>query len=290
MSTNLPKTNLALIFHYGREALGNRRKDLLLITVIFILVPNLLAYLAWQSTAIQAVDALNSMTNMPAITEIESLFATVSSLIVAPSLAFGVLKILGILTLARSCVDYFESRPGSIGSVISRAGRVLLTKGLGVVLILIIISPVIFLMPFLRALAMSMLVMLPVTLVAGGNGGLRTTWETIFLKYATTTSFGRWPVFINVLSVTGIFLTALFGVSLLIDQISVLDTIFEMPAGILDKTISIPGIQMNAGLLISGLMNLIWESFAITMIIPFTAAIYHLSTAPSDHVPFSTNA
>ena len=153
-----------------------------------------------------------------------------------------------------------------------------------------ILLPSLVVVPLIQSVALSMLVMLPVTLVASGNGGLRTTWETIFLKYATTTSFGRWPVFINVLSVTGIFLTALFGVSLLIDQISVLDTIFEMPAGILDKTISIPGIQMNAGLLISGLMNLIWESFAITMIIPFTAAIYHLSTAPSDHVPFSTNA
>jgi hypothetical protein len=150
------------------------------------------------------------------------------------------------------------------------------------------VLPVLVLMPLLRAVAMSMLVMLPVTLVAGSAGGFKTAWDTLFLKYASKTSFGRWPIFINVLSVTGVFLTVFFVVSIGIEAVSVLDTILGIPAGILGADLSAGGVSINTGQFISTAIGILWESLAIMVIIPFTAATYHLSTVPEGHVDFET--
>ena len=288
LSTKLPKTNLAIIFKYGVEALSNRRKDLLLITFMFIMLPQILAFFMWNMTASEATLSLGSLTQIKLIDQIETFFAAISSRVLGWAIISGGLGVVGILTLARTSVDYFESRPGPVFDVTKRALRVLLTKGPGALLLLILVMPVLVLMPLLRAVAMSMLVMLPVTLVAGAGGGFRTAWDTLFLKYANRTDFGRWPVFINVLSVTGIFLTVFFAVSMGIETLAVLDTIFGIPAGILATDFHVAQFSVNGGRFISAAVGILWESLAIAVIVPFTAATYHLSTVPDGHVDFET--
>ncbi len=289
MSTKLPKTSLALIFKYGAEALSNRRKDLLLIAFMFILLPQILSFFIWNMASLEATNSLPRLAGPNLIDQIEVFFTGISSRVLVWSLISGVLGLTGVLTLARTSVDYFESRPGPLVEVTKRAIRILLTKGPGALLLLMMVLPVLVLMPLLRAVAMSMLVMLPVTLVAGSGGGFKTAWDTLFLKYASKTSFGRWPIFINVLSITGIFLTLFFVVSIGIEASAVLDTIIEIPAGILDVDLSAAGISVNAGQLISTVVGILWESLAIMVIIPFTAATYHLSTVPEGHVDFETS-
>ena len=139
LSTKLPKTNLAMIFKYGVEALSNRRKDLLLITFLFIMLPQILAFFIWNMTASEATLTLGSLTQVKLIDQIETFFAAISSRVLGWAIISGGLGVIGILTLARTSVDYFESRPGPVFDVTKRALRVLLTKGPGALLLLILV-------------------------------------------------------------------------------------------------------------------------------------------------------
>ena len=286
MSTTHAKTSLTDIFKYGYEALKNRRKDLFLISLCFLLLPQLAATMAWGTAAASTVWSLQAFQDLSPKLQFQAVLMLFSSKIVISTFFATTMGLLGILALARSSVDYFESFPGTLKQVCLRSVRVLVTKGLGCFLLLAMVLPTLVLMPLLRAVAMSMLVMLPVTLVTGALGGFRTGWDTLFLRYATKTSFGRWPIFVNVLSVAGIFLTLFFGVSLLIEYISIADTLLDIPAGFLGHTLHINGLSINGGIALTNILQVLWECFAITAVIPFTAAIYHLSTVPAGHVPF----
>ena len=290
LSTHLQRPTLALIFTYGREALGNRRKLLLSIAFLFVFCPQLLIYLAWAKASSGIKQELVNTASLAPLAQILALFQGVTRLVALPSLIGAALLMVGVLALARTSVDYFESRPDGFKQILARALRVLLTKGLGVFVLLTILLPALTILPLLRAVAMSMLVMLPVTLVANTNGGFKTTWDTLLLKYASQTKYGRWPTFINVLSMTGLFLTALFGVTLLINLVSSLDAVFELPAGFLANDVTFAGLTINCGWMLSAFLGLIWESVAIAVIMPFMAAIYHLSTVPEGHTPFEAQA
>ena len=288
MSTSHPKPSLAVIFKYGREALQNRRKDLFFISIVFLVAPQLVVFFAWGSASTQAVKALATLENLSPRLQLEGVFNLISTKVILASLFAGGMGMIGILALARSCVDYFESRPETFRNVVFRAVMVFFKKGIGCLLLIAMVFPTLVLLPLLRAVAMSMLVMLPVTLVAGPSGGFKTGWDTLFLKYANQSASGRWPVFVTVLSVTGVFLTSLFGVSMLIELIGIADTLLELPAGLLATNLHLGGISINSGMALSGFLGLLWECFAIAVILPFTAAIYHLSTVPAGHVPFET--
>ncbi len=286
MSTTHAKTSLTDIFKYGYEALKNRRKDLFLISLCFLLLPQLAATMAWGTAAASTVSSLQAFQDLSPKLQFQAVLMLFSSKIVISTIFAMITSLLGILALARSSVDYFESFPGTLKQVGLRSVRVLVTKGLGCFFLLAMVLPTLVLMPLLRAVAMSMLVMLPVTLVTGTLGGFRTGWDTLFLRYATKTTFGRWPIFVNVLSVAGIFLTLFFGVSLLIEYISIADTLLDIPAGFFGRTLHINGLSINGGIALTNILQVLWECFAITAVMPFTAAIYHLSTVPAGHVPF----
>ena len=288
MSTAHAKTTLTEIFKYGYEALQNRRKDLFLISLCFLVVPNLAAAIAWGSAAAVTVPTLASLQSLSPRLQFEAILQIVSNRVLGVTFFATIMGILGVLALARSSVDYFESFPGTFKQVSKRSLRVLLTKGLGCFFLLAMVLPALLLMPLLRAVAMSMLVMLPVTLVTGTQGGFRTGWDTLLLRYANQTKFGRWPTFVNVLSVAGIFLTLFFGVSLIIEYLAVADTVLEIPAGFLASNLQVGAFTLNGGLALSSLLQILWESFALAAIVPFTAAIYHLSTVPAGHVAFET--
>jgi len=286
LSTNLPRTNLKLIFDYGRQALGNRRKDLFLIALTFLVLPQIALLLVWGQASTDAVAIMDSWREKSSLQIIEDVFSSVSTQVFGWTALATILGLVGVLTLARTCVDYFESRPATIGNTSARAVRVLLTKGFGSAFLLALMMPILAVLPLLRAVAISLLVMLPITLVTSPNGGFKTTWDSIFLKYATKTLYGRWPTFINVLTVTGLFLTALFGVGLLLDMASVVDTIMEIDDQILGREIKFSGVKIGFGNLISESLYIIWESTWIALLCPFTAATYHLVTLPQDHVGF----
>ncbi len=290
MSTHLQKPTLARIFNYGAEALGNRRKMLVFIAFYFIFCPQFIVWLVWGRVASGVKTRLLETATLSPLHQAVDVFTGIGSQVLAPVLSAAVFVMIGILALARTSVDYFESRPDGFKNTLMKAARVFLTKGLGAVILLIILMPVLTIMPLLRAVALSMLVMLPVTLVASTSGGFTTTWDTLFLRYASSSRYGRWPVFINVLSVAGLFLTALFGISLLIDSLTMADLWFEVPAGILENDLVLGGLTINWGHFLSDVFNLGWESLAIAVIIPFTAAVFHVSTIPEDHTPFETKA
>lgn len=290
MSTHVAKSSLSLIFRYGAEALGNRRKDLFFIALVFILIPQFALLIAWAQASDQAVSLLTELSAKPPIVILEKLLNSITGPIATTGTLVFFLGIIGILSLARTCVDYFESRPTSITNVCLRALRVLVTKGLGTLVFFVILLPVLAIMPLVRAIVISMLIMLPVTLVSSPLGGFRTAWDTLFIKYASRTKFGRWPIFINILSFAGIFLTVLFAVTILIEASSIIDIWFGFKAGFLETDVNLFGIKMAAGVFIAKILSLLWNALWVTIMIPFAAAAYHLSTIPHDHVGFETEA
>ena len=290
LSTQHPKTPLRQILEYGVEALGNRRKELILIGLVFLLLPQLLLALAWAYASTDAVMLLQDWASKPPLDLIEIVWGTTVSRVAPAFFLSFLMGLIGILALARTCVDYFESRPATFGDIILRALRTLFTKGLGAGIFLIILLPVLSLMPLLRAVALSLLVMLPVTLVSSPHGGFRTSWDTLFLKYAMKTRFGRWPVFINILSVSGLFLTVMFALSFLIEASSIADTWLGLPAGIFETELNLIVSKISFGALFSKLLTIFWNSLWLALLMPFAAAALHISTIPGDHVTFEAEA
>lgn len=289
MSTRLQRVQLTDIWSYGREALTNRRKELFFIALFFALVPELLDLFIWQSASLKAVLGLTEVAGRSPIEQIEHLLSVGLSVIALPTILLGLVKALGILMLARTCIDYFESSPKPFGSVVARSFKVLLTKGLGVILALVIIMPVTSVIPFLAVLTLSLLVMLPVTMVTSTKGGLKTTFDTLFLNYTTAARVGgKLPIFMNIVTVAGFFLTLLLGIEFLLEQIPEMDVLMETPSRFFDQDINILGYQMNAALFLSKVLDAFWQVTATTIMIPFTAAIYHLTTAPEGHQDFET--
>ena len=290
MSTNVAKTTLRLIFDYGLEALGNRRKELFFIAFIFIFLPQVVFTLAWAEVARVGVQSLSELPAKPPIAIIEGIIDLLSEYVLSAGAAAFLLGLLGVLAMARTSVDYFESRPSGLGSVLARAGRVFLIKGLGTFLFLAMILPVLAILPLLRAIAVSMLLMLPITLVVSHKGGFRTAWDTLFLKYGAVSRFGRWPIFFNVLTFSGIFLTLLFASIMLIDFLKVMDTWLVIPAGILESELQILDYKVGSGEFIAQILTIIWNTIWFAAAMPFAAATYHLSTMPEDHVTFEATA
>jgi hypothetical protein len=290
LSTNVAKTTLRLIFDYGLEALGNRRKELFFIAFIFIFLPQLVFTLAWAEVARVGVESLQQLPTKPPIAIIEGIIDLISEYVLSAGAGAFLLGFIGVLAMARTSVDYFESRPSGFGSVLARAGRVFLTKGLGTFLFLAMILPVLAILPLLRAIAVSMLLMLPITLVVSHKGGFRTAWDTLFLKYGAVSRFGRWPIFFNVLTFSGIFLTLLFASIMLIDFLKVMDTWLVIPAGLLESELKLLDYKIGSGEFIAQILSMIWNTIWFAIAMPFAAATYHLSTMPEDHVTFEATA
>jgi hypothetical protein len=288
LSTRLQRIQLSEILKYGRETITNRRKDLFLIGLLFLVIPDLAQLLAWQEASSKTDKALAALASRPPLEQIEELASLVTSILALPMLTVLILKAVGVLMLARTSVDYFESRPSPFSSIIGRSMRVLITKGFGVLAFLLIVLPLTSLIPFLFVITISLLVMLPVTLVSSQHGGLKTSMDTLFINYSTTAKGGKSAVFMTILPITGFFLTLMLGVSFLLDQIHMLDVIIERPAGFLTYTTTIFGYTMNMANFITHLVSIIWQASALVIIIPFTAAIYHLSTIPEGHKEFVT--
>jgi hypothetical protein len=290
LSTNVAKTTPRLIFNYGLEALTNRRKELFFIAFIFIFLPQLTLSLAWAEVARVGVESLRELATKPPIVVLEGIIDLLSEYVLSAGIGAFLLGLLGLLALARTSVDYFESRPSSFVDVVARAGRVLLTKGLGTFLFLAVLLPLLAILPLLRAIALSMLLMLPITLVVSHKGGFRTTWDTLFLKYGSLSRFGRWPIFFNVLTFSGIFLTLLFAFIMLIDFLKVIDTWLVIPAGLLEGEVQLFNYKIGWGEFITQILTLVWNTAWFAIAMPFAAATYHLSTMPEDHVNFEASA
>jgi hypothetical protein len=290
LSTHVAKSSLRLIFDYGTQALSNRRKELFFIAFIFLFLPQIALTLVWAETSRTALESLAQLSASSPLAVFETVIQLLSNSLLPVGFLTLLLSLLGILALAQTSVDYFESKPSPIGNVLKRAGKRLLTKGLGTFLFFIVLFPVLAVLPLLRAVALSMLMMLPITLLVSDKGGFRTSWDTLFLKYSGTTRFGRWPIFFNVLSFAGIFLTILFGFIILIDFLKIVDTWLSIPAGLLESEVKIYNYNFGFAEFVAQLMILILNSAWFAVAMPFAAATYHLSTTPEDHVRFEATA
>lgn len=289
LSTNVAKSTLRLIFDYGYEALGNRRKDLFLIAFIFIFLPQVILTLAWAESAKLGVEQLKELSSKSTLLILTDIYELVASRAVSAGILATILGVIGVLALARTCVDYFESRPSSFADVLKRSLWIFARKGVGTLIFFLILLPI-FAHPLLRAISISMLVMLPITLVVSPKGGFLTTWDTLFVTYAKNTRIGRLPTFFNVLAFSGLFLTLLFIVSLLIESLQVVDTLLTIPAGVLETEITIFSYRIGVAQLIGQGLSHIWMCIWMAIVMPFAAAAYHLSTTPDDHVTFEATA
>lgn len=289
MSTRLQNVQLTDIWSYGREAFANRRKELFLIALFFLVLPEAMDLFVWNLAATKTVLALSEPLSRAPIDQLEYLFSVAASMIAPPAIALGLLKTIGVLMLARTSIDYFESQPRPLGSVAFRSISVLIKKGLGTLLALAVILPITSLIPFVAVITLSLLVMLPVTMVTSSKGGFRTSFDTLFLNYTTAARVGgKLPIFMNIVTVAGFFLTLTLGIEFLIELSPELDLLLQTPSGFFGQDINFFGIEMNAAKFIANCLNILWESSATAMIIPFTAAIYHLTTAPEGHQDFQT--
>ena len=288
LSTHVAKSTLRLIFNYGYEALTNRRKDLFLIAFIFVFLPQVLLNLAWAESAKLGAEHLQELSTKSTLQVLSDIYESVATRAIATGVLATILGAIGVLALARTSVDYFESRPSLFSNVLKRSLWIFVRKGIGTLIFLLILLPI-FAHPLLRAISISMLVMLPITLVVSQKGGFMTTWDTLFVTYAKNTRLGRLPTFFNVLAFSGLFLTSLFLVSLMIESIQVVDTLLVIPAGILESDLPIFNYKIGFAQFVGQSLSLIWMCIWMTIVIPFAAAAYHLSTAPDDHVTFEAS-
>lgn len=85
LSTHHTKTNFRQIFEYGAEALGNRRKELILIALVFLVLPQVILAAAWAQASADAVAILGNWTNKAPIDVLEALWLSAAD-DVAPAL------------------------------------------------------------------------------------------------------------------------------------------------------------------------------------------------------------
>lgn len=286
LKAQLPRQGILLVFHYGKECLMNRYKLLLTLAFMFVLLPQLLAFFVESRGVHGYVEAIR----LGALSEGNVLEAWLN--LSAQHLQSGLwasfgcflLGVLGVLALARASADYFEQRPSTISSTTKEASKALLFKGFGALVMLILILIPTSVLAILRVIVMCLLVMLPLELVAGPRGGLRSVWDTVFLNYANTNPRGKWPVFSNMMTVGGMALSLLFLIQLGFVYFLDLDIYLAVTSSWWTNTNSFLGITAAKNQLLAQVLQIILRTLLVAAVFPFVAALRYFS----QHATFQT--
>lgn len=273
------RANLISIFHYGKECLLNRWKMLLLSAFYLIFLPRLLATITFAkgSTAFVKQVREGALNSGPLLDLVVQLAATTLEPVLLVDVIALLLALVGALTTAKLSVDYFEQRPVTIASAMQSGAKTLLFKGLGATVMLLLVMIPTSVMTILRVIVLCLMVMLPLELVSGHNGGMRSVLNALFLRYATPTSGGRWPIFSNMMTIGGLFLSVMFLIQLGLSYLLNIDVLLGVKAAWWIQEIHLFGGTVSRGFLITHLLELAVDSTLIAVAMPFAAALRHFS-------------
>lgn len=279
VTSHTQRNNLSVIFHYGKECLLNRWKLLLNITFFLIFLPRLLSSLVFSQSAKTYVDHIKSgaLSSGNLIQTWENLVATDLQRGTAASMISLILILLGVLALARASVDYFEQRPSSVATSLQAAARALFLKGFGAAIMLVFVLLPSSVLALLRVVVLCLLVMLPLELVAGHKGGMRSVLDVLFLKYAVKGPLGKWPVFSNVMTVGGLSLSIMFLLQLMLVYMLDADVAFGFKSDWWVEQISIFGGTISRSHLIFRILELFFDAGVIALAMPFVASLRFFS-------------
>lgn len=188
------------------------------------------------------------------------------------------MAMVGILALAHMSWDYFEQQPSSFASAAKRGLRTLVRKGFGALIMLAVVFVFSSVLAVLRVIILCLLVMLPIELVAGHSGGIKSVWNSMFLKYSVKSSYGRWPIFSNMMTLGGTVLSIAFLGQLAIAYIGDMDVVMGTAAGVWQKTIPLfGGGTISVAFFVQSLLELIFDTVVIATAMPFVAALRYFS-------------
>lgn len=274
------RSHLAAIFHYGREALLNRWKMLAMCSFLLIFLPRFVAFFAFSSGAQSFARATEegALSRGNLIDEMTALSSATLEKPLVLYLMSLVLTVIGVFALAHMSWDYFEQNPSTFKNAVTRSFKTFLRKGLSafvaVAFILFFSSP----LTILRVVVLCLLVMLPVELVAGHQGGMKSVWHALFLKYSARTPLGRWPIFSNMMTVGGTVLSLAFLVQLGLAYLSDIDVFVGMAAGKWHDQIHLwGGGTVSFAFLVQHILELIFDALILGASMPFIAALRYLS-------------
>ena len=284
-----PRSSLITIFHYGREALLNRWKMILKCSFLLIFIPRFLAFFVFSSGAQSFADAVErgalSHGNL-----IDGITALSSANLERPLLLTFValiLTLIGALALAHMSWDYFEQNPSSFKNAFSRGSKTLLRKGFGAFVMLAVILVFSSPLTILRVVVLCLLVMLPMELAAGHQGGVKSVWNTIFLKYSARTALGRWPRFSNMMTLGGTALSIAFLLQLGLAYLGDIDVFVGIAAGRWHEPVHLwGGGTVSFAYLLQHILELLFDAALLGVTMPFIAALRYFSqkstfTAPA---------
>ncbi|MCX6117721.1 MAG: hypothetical protein NT027_09280 [Proteobacteria bacterium] len=270
-------SKIGSVFHYGKECLTNRWKPLLILAICFILIPRIISGYSFALSSKTLVDAIRngSLSDGNLIMKLESLLSEhgMATALGINFLAF-ILALVGLLAISQMCLDYFEQNPTkSVLQCAKSGGRVLLLKGFGAAAAMVLLVAPMAIFALLRVILLCLLTMLPLEMVGGHRGGFGSVTNTIFLRYAALTKAGRWPAFSNVMTFGGLALSAVLLYQLGLGYLLQIDVNLGILSSWWVDEVSILGSQVSISYLVVHTLELLGDTAALTISMPFFASL-----------------
>ncbi len=258
----------------------NRWKPLLMCSFLLIFLPRFIAFFVFSSGASAFASAVRSgaMNGGNLLDILTSLVGTMLETPMIITFVSVVIALGGVLAIAHLCWDYFEQQPSTLQSAVARGFLTLRRKGFGAFVMLVLIVMPTSVLTILRVVVLCLLVMLPIELAAGHQGGMRSVINAIFLKYAVRTPLGRWPIFSNMMTVGGTALSIVFLSQIGLIYLSDADLVMNLAAGKWIETVHLwGGGSVSLASLMRHILELLLDSTMIAITMPFVAALRYFA-------------
>jgi hypothetical protein len=258
----------------------NRWKPLLMCSFLLLFLPRFIAFFVFSSGASAFASAIRSgaMNGGNLLDILTSLVGTMLKVPMLVTFAAVLIAVGGVLALAHMCWDYFEQQPSTLQNAVGRGFLTLGRKGFGAFVMLVLIVMPTSVLTILRVIVLCLLVMLPIELAAGHQGGIRSVINALFLKYAAKTPIGRWPIFSNMMTVGGTALSIVFLSQIGLIYLSDADIVMNMTAGKWIETVHLwGGGSVSLASLTQHILELILDSTMIAITLPFVAALRYFA-------------
>jgi hypothetical protein len=193
----------------------NRRAHVLLISVIFLVLPNVVGLFISNTYAFKVSDKIKLVSpDLNANEFVTALLSTFSSELwpmVLAELTTALAGLFGCVAIAVTFRNYFRSSPLGLGVVLKDALAISWSRGIMTVAALIVFAIPTSLFSILRIFFACLILMVPVLLVHRQESGFKTVLDALFLRFAKDSGVNRWHALNLIFLFGGIF----FGVILL---------------------------------------------------------------------------
>ena len=220
------------IWRTAWTTLRSTAKQTLILLIFGLVLPQILLNLVLDVQSSEVVAQLRAIfTSKMASTDSPVAFRH----LLAPALAYfgrlgaciilmSLLYLASFLGLVQTAIDHHRQLP-SRGSwhawLAGLRSTIPAAFIMGLTLVILVIFGQVFIAPALVVAILGMLI--PVILIAEGQGAWRTLWSALTMKYAQGSGFSSWAVFFNLISLSAFFYTGLAAIGLLSDAMLVLD-------------------------------------------------------------------